>query len=93
MILIEPSESDLKFFNMNPLAFWNRHDAALHGFKSVKRSLEQNYPKLVRILKAYGITTDLDDLRESALSMGIASHQNRRAGHDDSPAARLRVVK
>jgi predicted acylesterase/phospholipase RssA len=93
VILIEPSESDLKFFNMNPLAFWNRHDAALHGFKSVKRSLEQNYPKLVRILKAYGITTDLDDLRESALSMGIASHQNRRAGHDDSPAARLRVVK
>jgi len=59
----------------------------------VKRSLEQNYPKLVRILKAYGIQTDLDDLRESALSLGIASYQDQRPVREDSRSARLRVVK
>lgn len=55
LILIEPAETDARFFSMNPLAFWNRRDAAKRGYSYVKQALEQNYPEIERILAAYGI--------------------------------------
>ena len=55
IILIEPTEYDADFFDMNPLAFWGRRDAAKRGFQSVSASIYSNYKKLRKILSAYGI--------------------------------------
>ncbi len=58
IILIEPSEADEKFFNMNPLSFWDRKKAYLRGFESVMLSVSKKYGQLERILGAYGIETN-----------------------------------
>ena len=58
IILIEPGEADEKFFNMNPLSFWDRKKAYLHGFESVMLSVGHKYDQLKRILGAHGIETN-----------------------------------
>jgi NTE family protein len=55
LIVIEPTEYDAEFFDMNPMAFWERRKAAKRGFLSVKASIHNRYPELKRILGAYGI--------------------------------------
>ncbi|KPA13310.1 lectin subunit Beta [Candidatus Magnetomorum sp. HK-1] len=57
IILIEPSDYDHKFFDMNPLAFWERRKATKRGYDSVKESIRNNYDLLQKILNAYGIVT------------------------------------
>lgn len=63
-ILIEPAETDARFFAMNPLAFWRRPEAAAHGYQSTKTSLTQHYELVRSILKAYGIEVDLEGIEE-----------------------------
>ncbi|MEE2779499.1 MAG: patatin-like phospholipase family protein [Myxococcota bacterium] len=58
-ILIEPAETDARFFDINPLAFWRRAEAAAHGYQSVKSSIERHYEPLKQILNAYDIDVDL----------------------------------
>jgi len=60
VVLIEPTETDARFFSMNPIAFWQREAAAEHGFQSVKQSLLRHYDGLRAILGAYGIQVDAD---------------------------------
>jgi len=55
IILIEPTEYDYRFFDMNPLAFWERHRAAQRGFDSARESIEKKYHQLKRIMNAYGV--------------------------------------
>lgn len=55
IILIEPTEYDADFFDMNPLTFWGRRDAAKRGFRSVSSAISGNYDRLRRILSAYGV--------------------------------------
>ncbi len=43
IILVEPSEYDAKFFDMNPFAFWERRKAAKRGYEYVKGSIRDNY--------------------------------------------------
>lgn len=62
IILIEPQETDEEFFQINPLAFWNRVQAARQGYESVSRSLEQNFVEVERIFAAYGMECSLDKL-------------------------------
>jgi len=57
IILIEPTDYDHKFFDMNPLAFWERRKAAKRGYESVKESISLNYELLQKILKSYNIIT------------------------------------
>jgi predicted acylesterase/phospholipase RssA len=57
IILIEPQEQDARFFDINPLAFWERARAAERGFQSVKMSIERKYPQVRAILSSYGIET------------------------------------
>ncbi len=64
VILIEPSESDLKFFNINPVAFWQRAESAEHGFTSVKEGIERYRERISSILGRYGIGTDMSLLRK-----------------------------
>jgi predicted acylesterase/phospholipase RssA len=58
IILIEPSEYDDVFFDMNPLAFWERRQAAKRGFDSVKQSIREYYDILSKIFHAYGIAVN-----------------------------------
>jgi predicted acylesterase/phospholipase RssA len=55
IILIEPTEYDYKFFDMNPLALRERRRAARRGYDSVSESIERKYQPLRRILDAYGL--------------------------------------
>ena len=55
LILIEPTEYDYKFFDMNPLALRERQRAARRGYESVSESIERKYHPLRRILDAYGV--------------------------------------
>ena len=87
LILIEPNETDVQFFNMNPLAFWSRSDAAKNGFVSVKRGLEQNYRDIQEILAAYGIVCNIENLTLDGLSWTDESSIDR------SERPMLRVVK
>ena len=92
VIVIEPREQDARYFNINPVAFWDRTEAALLGFKSVRASLEQNYAKLVPLLRAYGMETDLDALRENAMSLGLDSYGSRVEPLKNVANAGLRIV-
>jgi predicted acylesterase/phospholipase RssA len=65
VILIEPTETDAQFFSINPLAFWNRNEAATNGFNSVRQDLERNFGEVSRILEAYGLDCDLDAIGNS----------------------------
>lgn len=55
IVVLEPSERDLDFFNVNPLAFWKRRDAIEQGFLSVRATIEENFPVLEDLFARYGI--------------------------------------
>lgn len=65
IIVIEPKETDLDFFQMNLLDFRNRLRAALHGYMSVSESLERNFDLIKQILESYGILMTRKQLRQS----------------------------
>ncbi len=58
IILVEPSEYDDKFFDMNPMGFWEHRVAAKRGYDSVRQSIAEDYEILNKILAAYGIKTN-----------------------------------
>lgn len=64
IILIEPSETDLKFFNINPVAFWERIPSALHGFRSCLLAIEERFEELRSIFQVYGIELSRHFIRE-----------------------------
>lgn len=64
IILIEPKEDDLDFFDMNPLYFWNRAKAAKMGFQSVLETIQENYSDVEKILNAYGIDMTTEQIEE-----------------------------
>jgi predicted acylesterase/phospholipase RssA len=65
ILLIEPSVDDISFFEINPLAFWERAKAAEHGYLSVKESIGESYPAVKRIFNAYGMETTMLYLQEA----------------------------
>lgn len=64
IILIEPTEDDNDFFTMNPLFFWNRAKAAMLGFDSVTQSIIKHYEPISKILEAYGIEMNADQIQD-----------------------------
>ncbi len=60
IILVEPTEHDDRFFDMNPFSLHGRRQASARGFESVSSSLQVNYATLKEILEAYGIETNDD---------------------------------
>lgn len=64
LIIIEPQESDVSFFRMNPFAFWERRVAAEHGYVSVTQSIERQFERVRRILESYGIQLTRREARE-----------------------------
>jgi len=60
IILVEPTEHDDRFFDMNPFSLNSRRKASARGFESVSNSLKENYAALREILEAYGIEASTD---------------------------------
>jgi predicted acylesterase/phospholipase RssA len=76
IILIEPDINDVQFFEMNPIAFWQRAKAAERGFLSVKQSLEENYPALKKIFGSYGIETSMIHIEEDAKKIAATGYDD-----------------
>lgn len=55
IVVIEPKETDIQFFRLNALAYWQRMRAAQYGYISVTESIQQNYDLIKQILESYGI--------------------------------------
>lgn len=55
IILVEPSSSDMAFFELNPLIFSNRLKAARLGFESVQKSVGNRYDEVAEIFAKYGV--------------------------------------
>ena len=66
IILVEPDLYDYNFFEINPLAFWERARAAELGFLSVKQSVEKQYPLIKKILSTYSVDTTMMYLDEDS---------------------------
>src|SRR5579862_1297793 len=65
ILVIEPKESDVHFFHLNALSYWERLDAARLGYASVTDSIEQNYELVKTILERYGLTLTRREVRQS----------------------------
>jgi NTE family protein len=72
IILIEPTENDIDFFQMTPLAFWERRRAAQHGYMSVTQSIDTHYDMMRRILESYGILMTRKTVSEGVQRMQTA---------------------
>jgi NTE family protein len=66
IVLLEPRERDASFFGVNPLAFWKRHEAVMHGFESVRMTIEQNFDQLQEVFQAHGLRMDREGARHRA---------------------------
>jgi predicted acylesterase/phospholipase RssA len=64
IIVIEPKENDLHFFQLNALAYWQRLRAAQFGYASVTESIDTNYDLIKSILARYGITMTRRTVRQ-----------------------------
>ncbi len=64
ILVIEPKESDVHFFRLNALAYWQRLRAAQYGYISVTESIQQNYDLIKQILESYGLLMTRRQVRE-----------------------------
>jgi NTE family protein len=63
VVVIEPKETDLNFFQLSALNYWERIRAAQYGYVSVTESIEQNYDLIKQILESYGISMTRKQVR------------------------------
>jgi predicted acylesterase/phospholipase RssA len=64
IILLEPAETDLTFFRMQPLNLWAGRSAGAHGYLSVTQSIDAHYELIRNILQSYGILMTRKEVRE-----------------------------
>jgi predicted acylesterase/phospholipase RssA len=79
IIVIEPTETDTDFFEMNPMAFWDGPKAGRHGYVSVTQSIETHYDVVKQVLQSYGILMTRREVREGLERM---SHQGLRESEE-----------
>ncbi|MEO8601739.1 MAG: patatin-like phospholipase family protein [bacterium] len=65
IIVIEPRETDIHFFELNALAYWERLRAARLGYVSVSESIDRHYEPVKAILERYGLTMTRRQVRQS----------------------------
>jgi NTE family protein len=94
VIVIEPQESDLSSFRMNPLAFWERRWAAEHGYVSVTQSIERQFERVRQILESYGIQMTRRETRERLEQMKAPKVKEARASFllEDVPRKNVTVA-
>ncbi|MFT7623816.1 MAG: NTE family protein [Myxococcota bacterium] len=98
LLLLEPTETDSRMFNISPIAFWKRALAAEAGYLSVKATLERHHARLTRVFDAYGIRTNLQRLKEDESALRVARRTddevfNILEQEQDSDTQRLYVVR
>ncbi len=95
IILVEPKADDSLFFEMNPLAFWQRAKAAKCGFSSVRESIERHFDPISKILNVYGIEMSREqvDLDYSKIMKTEDDETTMKVLEKEKPRRRLRVVK
>jgi NTE family protein len=64
IIVVEPTERDLTFFQMTPVDFSKRQEAGRHGYVSATQSIENHYDVIERILRRHGLLMTRKDVRE-----------------------------
>jgi predicted acylesterase/phospholipase RssA len=93
IIVIEPKESDVHFFQLNALNYWERLRAAQMGYASVSESIERNYDLVKSILERYGLTMTRREVRHS---MGKIRDEGMAEANEaltrEVPRRRLRVA-
>jgi hypothetical protein len=75
IVCLEPTENDQRFFNVNPLAFWQRVGAAEQGFRSTILSIERRFDELRSIFNVFGIEISRHFVREEIRRLKMA-HQS-----------------
>lgn len=95
IILIEPRADDSLFFELNPLAFWQRAAAAKMGFNSVRESIERRYDDISQILAAYGIEMSRERVDQDFDKMVKTGDDQvtMQVLEEERPRRRLRVVR
>jgi len=93
IIVIEPKESDIHFFELNALSYWERLRAAKLGYLSVSESIDRQFELVKGILERYGLTMSRREVHQSmermrANDVGDANEALTR----DIPKRRLRVA-
>lgn len=78
IILIEPSSSDMAFFELNPLIFSNRLKAARLGFESVRNSVSDRYDEVAEIFAKYGIKMSRHDIEVDVKRLKVAGGDMKR---------------
>lgn len=79
VVFIEPAADDYYFFLMNPLNFWSKERAALHGYQSVRHALDCNHDILSEVFRAHGIElrSRLNPARRSAAPQAVDLRESR----------------
>lgn len=95
IILIEPKADDALFFEINPLAFWQRAKAAKCGFNSVRDSIEEEFEPISKILAAYGIEMSQErvDADYSKMTETEDDRVTMEVLEEESPRRRLSLVR
>jgi predicted acylesterase/phospholipase RssA len=93
IIVIEPKESDIHFFELNALSYWERLRAAKLGYLSVSESIDLQFDLVKGILERYGLTLSRREVHQSMERMraddaGDANEALTR----EIPKRRLRVA-
>ena len=55
IVFIEPADDDFTFFKMNPLNFWSREPASLHGYEVVRKAVDESHELLAEVFRVHGI--------------------------------------
>lgn len=87
IILVEPSSSDMAFFELNPLIFSNRLRAARLGFESVRNSVSDHYDEIAEIFAKYGVRMSRKSIEVDVKRLKVAGSDMRqvRAVLEGSP--------
>lgn len=85
IVLIEPMEQDLTFFEMAPLDLRQSQPAAEHGYVSATRSIESNYDAIAHVLERHGLALTPTGTRAVPERIGGAASE-------DAPAEDLRAA-
>ncbi|MFN8644532.1 MAG: hypothetical protein U0802_23790 [Candidatus Binatia bacterium] len=93
IIVIEPKESDVHFFQLNALSYRERLRAAQLGYVSVSESIDNQYELVKSVLERYGLTITRREVRESVDRMRDESVADTTdALTREVPKRRLRVA-
>lgn len=82
IIVVEPAEQDLTFFQMTPVDFSKRREAGRHGYLSATQSIESHYDVIEHILRRHGLLMTRKDVRTDlehvygAAAAGESGHES-----------------